>query len=551
MATGKIIQGANTLMPLPKVTEQAAEPTPPAAGSFEVWEQTTDSNRSYLLYRRQDSTIRRLELLSSIPAFGIPTLPVTCTTGDITLYVKATGSDSNDGLTVPTALLTIQAAVDKIPKLIKHKVVIEVGAGNFGAFRVSGFSLSTWVGDGADYQFTIRGAAFIAWTPATGLGSGTSTGGTTNTLIDAGGGWTVNNLRGKWVYVNSEWLIIRSNDATSFETIGISASTMSGKAYVIQDHSTFINTKVTYANMGIPPGGSALSACIWLDNNSGNRVNNVHGVHITRLQINAPASTSYGVSSIVAESAFSYLSVVGTSTIGLNISNSNCIYAKHIYTLNNTSTCFSCSAILNFIGSNIFCYNGAGRGCTMQYNTSSILTYVYADYCGTYGIRLVYCGSYAAVTSSYATFCGGPGFYAVGCSYLAYTTITSSSNKYGLTCSLDSPITTNSYQYAALSVILLGTNVLSNNTDQGIVLGANATLRCTTLTGTGNGGYGIYAKLGAKAFITSATTITGTLGDVMVGGVVNSYVADFATDKDYVLDVSQGTLVQRSDTIVF
>ena len=474
---------------------------------------------------------------------------VRATVADITYYVTTAGLDTNDGLTVPTALLTIQAAINKVPKIVKHKVTIEVGAGNFGAFRVSGFSLSTWVGDGADYQFTIRGAAFIAWTPATGLGSGTSTGGTTNTLIDAGGGWTAHNLRGKWVYVNSEWLIIRDNDATSFETIGISASTMSGKVYVIQDHSTFINTKILYASHGLPgASGTATYVCIGLDNNTGNRNADTNAIHITRMQLNGPSGTSNAIRSETSESSFSYISTVGIlgSIFVVNCFN---VFMKHMYFGGTGTAGTQITGVQRAASfSNIFAYNKSTAGILFgQVNEVRSATYLYADYCGI-GIWAQYSIA-VGLSNCYASYCTGSGINTYGTSNTSISTAVLNNNAIGLIINTDTVPASNTNIYGPCAVTLGGV-VISDSTSHAVVIGGNCSARFTTLTGTGNGGYGVYAKLGAKAFITSGTTVTG-VGDVKVGTTVASYAADFVADQSYVADLSEGTIVKRSDTISF
>lgn len=53
------------------------------------------------------------------------------TTGNLTLYVSTTGNDNNDGLTAGTALRTVQAAINKIPQILRHPVVINIAAGTY------------------------------------------------------------------------------------------------------------------------------------------------------------------------------------------------------------------------------------------------------------------------------------------------------------------------------------------------------------------------------------------------------------------------------------
>ncbi|NLW92496.1 MAG: hypothetical protein GXY34_12985, partial [Syntrophomonadaceae bacterium] len=66
-----------------------------------------------------------------------------CTTGNITLYVRTDGSDSNDGSAndAAHALLTIQAAVNKLPQIINHNANINVAAGTYAEdVMIKGFT---------------------------------------------------------------------------------------------------------------------------------------------------------------------------------------------------------------------------------------------------------------------------------------------------------------------------------------------------------------------------------------------------------------------------
>jgi len=59
------------------------------------------------------------------------------TTQNITFYVEITGDDDAPG-TAAAPLATLQEAFDRLPFLINHSVVINVGSGNFtGALLVS------------------------------------------------------------------------------------------------------------------------------------------------------------------------------------------------------------------------------------------------------------------------------------------------------------------------------------------------------------------------------------------------------------------------------
>jgi hypothetical protein len=64
------------------------------------------------------------------------------TTSDVILYVRPDGNDANDGSAndAARALLTIQAAINKVPQIINHNVIINVAAGTYAEdILISGF----------------------------------------------------------------------------------------------------------------------------------------------------------------------------------------------------------------------------------------------------------------------------------------------------------------------------------------------------------------------------------------------------------------------------
>lgn len=62
------------------------------------------------------------------------------TTANITYYISTTGNDSNDGLTSGTALKTIQAAINKLPQIVNHSIIINISQGTYSeAVEIIGF----------------------------------------------------------------------------------------------------------------------------------------------------------------------------------------------------------------------------------------------------------------------------------------------------------------------------------------------------------------------------------------------------------------------------
>jgi len=196
------------------------------------------------------------------PALPLPGLPASQilgleSQGNITLAVATTGLDVDP--TRPARIVqgdysakpfaTIQAAIDALPLLSRTGLTyaapdltatINVGAGTFPGFAVFGLN----------YDLTIAGTRQLA-TPATGPNSGTATSGGARSLTLTGAGWTVNDLRGRFVSVTAgsgagQILPVMSNTTdtitfASYPTPAFDATSV----FTIEDVATIVNTKPT------------------------------------------------------------------------------------------------------------------------------------------------------------------------------------------------------------------------------------------------------------------------------------------------------------------
>lgn len=197
------------------------------------------------------------------------------TTASLTLYVDAAGNDNNACTSaVLGACLTIQGALNKVPKNIRHAVLIAVAAGTFAGAKVEGFNIAHSAST-AGASLTIQGTMVTA-TLGAGNASGTATGGTRggevatpavhSTLVDSGNGWTVNALRGYFVELtagpgsgaSSSLKAIESNTATTAVAAGrYSATPTASTTYAIRDTATVIS------------GGAARNADLVLTTSAG------------------------------------------------------------------------------------------------------------------------------------------------------------------------------------------------------------------------------------------------------------------------------------------
>lgn len=174
------------------------------------------------------------------------------TTEAMTLYVSPTGNDLNSGLTAEKACRTINGALNKVPKRVRHLVTIEVAAGNYDGFVISNFSFDPLF-DNSSCGIFVKGAMSatteLSQGTATGTVTSTVTGsGTTGvytTVTDATQNWAVDALKGKFlVYTigaTTTISLIVGNTATTISIAAIVAGPANGTAYTICDAGVVIN----------------------------------------------------------------------------------------------------------------------------------------------------------------------------------------------------------------------------------------------------------------------------------------------------------------------
>jgi hypothetical protein len=141
----------------------------------------------------------------SITPSGSPNV-VQATTAAMTLYVDPTGADSNDCLSTGTgACLTMPGVLAKVPKLLRNLVTINVAAGTYGGFLLSGFWTDVTAAPSTAGIF-INGALATV-TPTSGSATGTATSGTAGsgttygTLTKTAAGWTVNDFARRYLVI--------------------------------------------------------------------------------------------------------------------------------------------------------------------------------------------------------------------------------------------------------------------------------------------------------------------------------------------------------------
>ncbi len=204
-------------------------------------------------------------------------------------YVNAsTGSDSFNCTDSTTPCLTIQGAINKVPKRLRNQVTVTVAAGTYGCFVVAGFTCDASVQTATGGFFIDAFAAFTNSTLATGTATGTATassagsGTTYGTLTDGAQTWTVNDLRGRFVTAAGQTRVISSNTATGITIVG-TWTNPGTVAYTIQDPGVTINTACSAPATPTLSASANSAAVIVNDNNCGQRAGTlaIRGVRLS------------------------------------------------------------------------------------------------------------------------------------------------------------------------------------------------------------------------------------------------------------------------------
>lgn len=206
---------------------------------------------------------------------------VQSTTTAMALYVDPTGNDGNACTTTGTgACLTIQAALNKVPKAVRHMATITPAAGTYGCFFVSGFTCDPSFQTASSGIFIDGFGAFTNSTLATGSATGTATsstagsGTTFGTLTDTGATWTVNDLKGRFITSAAQTRVISSNTATAITITGTWTSP-GAVAYTIQDPGVIINTACDAPATALQAASTSAAAILVNGNNCGSRAESI------------------------------------------------------------------------------------------------------------------------------------------------------------------------------------------------------------------------------------------------------------------------------------
>lgn len=471
--------------------------------------------------------------LLALPAFSQPfggvivssnnlPAPTYQTYGAMTLYVDPTGSDANSCIgSGAAACATLQGAFNKIPKLVRHTVAVNVAAGSYTGVQVY------------DFQFAPLNPTTGAYINVVGtyvnatLGSGTPTGTTTSatgsiasafgTLTDTAQAWTVNGLNGYLLEITSgtQSGVVRpiiSNTATTVTVAGSFTAPAAGSTYAIQNTGSNITTLVNQP--ALPNTASGTPTGIYISGNGASRAGSSGlGITFDKIGVNTSIASSAAVFVGGGSNSFSFrrgrISNSGAAGNGFVFRGTGFAYldASHIVT---TSTSATAVQIL-------------GVGSTSALNTADFIVsnnFLEAASTGTTAAPLVVGGFGGGVTSNQVSNTNAASTGAAMLVRNAWSAGVLNQNQ--MTCAsatgLGAHIPFNTITYGASAVAAINNIITGCGTALSISGFASWTEggSVSTLTGAITG---VSASFGARARILTAATVTGGTQDYLYDGV--------------------------------
>ncbi len=468
-------------------------------------------------------------------SFDLPSV-ISPTDGGWTLYVNGgSGSDSNASCfaTGAGACATIQSAMNRIPKYLRYQATINVAAGNYAGFTVSGFVIDPGF-QRATAGILIDGALANV-TPTTGSATGTATGGTAGTapgfgtLIDSGATWTVNDaaIVGKFLLItggtgSGQQKVIISNTATTLTIAGAWTATTGTSTYAIQSPSVIITSAA--AAIPKPQTGTEIAA-------AGIQIlDNVTGA--SRIAIRNIAISLTATAGIIATS--------GGVVEGIGVLTSTTTGNGFLINKNSVGTLTACSATNTTFGTG--------------FNTSGAEVNVAASYfaTGTTGGAIVVGGGGRLILSG--TLMKGQAGLTLGSGASAQLTSAnqvdclSAATSYGFSIGGSIAAQTTSGTNAFNSLNIIASSSVTNCSYGLSAVGASGITVSSTTVISGNALiYGVSAVGGASVTLpTAAATITGVTAETAVdNGVATATLASYAASYDCLLNTSTTSRVCR------
>ena len=431
---------------------------------------------------------------------GVLTESGTSPTG-ITYYVSSTGSDDNDCLAAGAgACATVQAAIDKIPHVVRRRYNINVQSGTYAGFQIQGRHFTNPAVASAEGSIKIYGgysACSVSDIGGSGTTSGTIDSGDQFSFTDSSQTWAVNGLRGLFVTSGGFYGHIVENTATSLKVVGRnSAGFDNGETYQIYKHGTTIG--------GQPSG---VTAIVTLNDISGS----TERTDVYYVELSTLAFATGTFSGPVIEARYVSRVRLGNLTFGTGGTCGFGVYAKQVDML--------------VLGGSLYCKTCAPGGFIFE-------DVAYFD--GTAGLAGVDIGTFGPEAAFTFKDCGRLVDLNL---YIDDIGTGNCADFYGHQIVSPDHIT---------CIAADGDGILAT---EGTVFVRGGYADGSTFVGTGNGGYGVSVSPMSSFVFNGTPTITGTSGDITLDNGATSLVwgTAFAGDGDVVVNSSALCRAQRKD----
>lgn len=466
----------------------------------------------------------------NVTIFGNVYGAVSKTKQDDTYYVRAGGDDNNTCLTVGDPCATPQGAVDKVPDFVEHVIDVDIGSGTFPAFAVYNKIIKP------PGSLTVHGVLAAA-TLASGGNTGTFTAGVDNWTCQTGGEtWTVNDLRGRILRQNSVppvYSVIRSNTATNITFTEESEITCGAPSYDILDHDTIIN--------GVLSAELPVTILVQSVRNS-----------ISDYTVNFPIPDSMMLRDLSAYNPTT--AAIGVAVFGtygtMYRMRSEAVYYGYSFMGDAGFASYDCYATGNGYAGFNYAYHGPASYSEGSYSYNNAVGlyavfangyYLFQDFCteggGSDGVVIDKSG----IIELEDTIIDNPGRYGVNVVSTQKLTVDGSIDSANIGVVIDVDVT-GVFGSNGSNVFLDGL-VISNSVGDAIEINHSANLHLRSMSGAGNGGYGLRASHGAKVVCNGIPTIVGASGDFTVNEGDTAQVWADCGANDSVINVQNGTCV--------
>lgn len=450
----------------------------------------------------------------------------------LALYVDPTGSDSGACTSTGTsACLTIQGALNKIPKLLKASVTVTVAAGSYAGAAITGFRCDAAANASTAASIIVQGTLSNV-TLATGTATGTATAGTAGslgtppsfgTLTDGTQAWTANDLRGHFVVItggtgSGQVKPIISNTATALTIAGTWTAPTVSSTYAIQDSASIITSTKT-----LPDPGTVAAAVVAAGMTISDNVCAAASGAITVQQMKFTVPTTSRALQVIQDTTLAVVLrrnqfVAGGNVLGMvTINNAAGTAAENIYTGSGTSRGLN---LLRAVGFNVTTsfFNAGARGLYGVGSGTASGSYFLGQSVAAIEFSSV-ASSDAPVVTGNIIDCNSAGGIGVS-SFL------------GATSSATSGVTN-------IAASILSTSI--DNCSTGVAAARRAIFQATGVTGATNT-VGWAANLGGEIQIDTNSTLTGTT-EISIDGTGTTLAAMRALTPKVITGVQYGSTV--------